>query len=84
MREHNNLVHKTLILSQNGTFCYQIIEESFTKELPLVDAYLIWKKLNKNFKQILGAPNMQLCRNFTRCAFKNVMKDPEYWITNWT
>ena len=75
-------MYNDLILAQDDTVCFQIIEAFFTKQLPNGCALRAWERFNKKFQPMARASKTRLRKKFTKCELGDVKRDPEDWIAD--
>ena len=73
--------YNELILAQEDSVFFQIIEESKKKANKYGDARLAWTKHSRKFEPTTGDSNTGLCKKFTKCKLDDVTRNPEEWIT---
>ena len=78
----NKTAYNELILAQEDTVCFHIIEEAKTKANKYGDARQAWMKLSRNFDPNTGSSNTRLRRKFYKCKLDCVTRNPKEWITN--
>ena len=76
----NLAAYNKLILIQEETVCFQIIEDK-TKANNYGDARLSWTKISGNFEPTPGPPKPDYKRKFFKYKIDDVTSNPEEWIT---
>ena len=77
----NKNAYYDLILAQDDTVCFKIVEKLATKELPNGCALRAWERLNKKFQSMTGAFKKILCKKIAKSELYDVTRDAEDWIS---
>ena len=78
----NKTEYNELILAQEDTVFFKIIEEEKTKSIKYGDAVQEWMKLTRKLDPTTGASNTKICNRFANCKLDDITRDLEEWITN--
>ena len=62
----NKNTQKYLVLAQDDKVCFQIVEESITKDLPNRSDLSSWEKLNKKIQQARGGSKTRIHKKFAK------------------
>ena len=73
----NFTAHNELILAQEDTVCFQIIEETNIKSNKYGDARQAWMKISRKFDPTTGDSKIRLHKKFAKYKLDDVIRNPE-------
>ena len=68
LKQLNNNAYNNMILAQYDTVCLHIVEELFTKELPIGSSLCVWDRLKNKPQPMTGASNIRLRNKFEKAS----------------
>ena len=77
----NITAYNELIIAQEYTIWFQIIEEENLEDNKYGDTTLAWTTLSINFESITGASITRITKKFAKYELDDVTINPEEWIT---
>ena len=81
MKQLNKNKYNDLVLAQDYTLCFHIVQEQVTKDLPNGCALRSWGKLENKFDPMTGLSQTGLQKKLAKCELYGITRDSEEWIT---
>jgi gag-polypeptide of LTR copia-type len=78
--KNNDMAFADLMMACEDNVCFDLVENSRTKELPDGDARLAWVELSAKFEPSTTMSLIALKREFTLCCLVDSGSDPDIWI----